>query len=419
MASTLLITADNRDGNYVIKNFFERAIVFDDPRRPDLINFYVQTVRNLHSKTKKTIVHENKNHLRVSKKNFRHKNFTSSRKISPCQVPTPGYRSVRICNCEFFISSPTGNDLEFSKVKYLEDGSENIKRASIGAGVSSGIGQQYQMVKFSHTVPGDILRGKEASITVRRVYFVRIMENAANYKLDLMDVHCIDGSTKTVEKCQVYVVATTAHQPILRFMRNGRVLLDDEMSAPSFFELNEEWWNEVAINEEIKSRAQRTERHINLKLRRGLQMDPLGWQGPNIGSDLDGFPQGGEQAQHLESLGRYRTGLADGYGDLWVDRPQQELTAFIQKQAEEERIIKIAGMKDRWKDVKKIVRGQEVLTWTHESQSEKTTLTHPTYNEKEFNERLDVGNYDEFDTEADIDFEEAMETETQMNIDSS
>jgi len=211
---------------------------------------------------------------------------------------------------------------------------------------------------MTHTISGDILKGTEPSVTVLRAFYTRIASEAPEYLLDLMEVYCIDGDSITVEKLQVEVISENALRPTLRFTRNGRVLLDDEMTAPSFFELNQQWWIEKATEEHVAARSKRTDRYVELKLRRELQMDVMDWQGPNIGRGAEFVPQGGDYARHLAALGRYLTGLTNGYGDVWVERSFNELATYVRRKTEEDILVEIAGLRDPWKDLEKMIWGQ-------------------------------------------------------------
>merc|ERR1711998_481720 len=112
--------------------------------------------------------------------------------------------------------------------------------------------------------------------------------------------------------------------------------------------------------EEIAARAKRTSRYVSLKLRLELQMDTFNWQGPNIGVGVENFPQGGDFSRHLEALGRYRTGLADRHGDVWLDRPQDEINHYAMKKEQEERLIKKAELGDPWLDLNRLIRDQVI-----------------------------------------------------------
>merc|ERR1712066_891167 len=112
--------------------------------------------------------------------------------------------------------------------------------------------------------------GETPFINITRLYFIRVATIIPRYHLDLLDSYCLDGESKTVSKCQIETITPNPLMPILRFMKDGRLFLDDEITAPSFFELNNEWWNEKAIEEEITHRANRSDQLINPKLRREL-----------------------------------------------------------------------------------------------------------------------------------------------------
>merc|ERR1712216_1070633 len=45
LASNRNILSENRDWKHVTKHFIEEGRVFDDPRRPDLVKFYLQNMK--------------------------------------------------------------------------------------------------------------------------------------------------------------------------------------------------------------------------------------------------------------------------------------------------------------------------------------------------------------------------------------
>merc|ERR1719356_932557 len=102
---------------------------------------------------------------------------------------------------------------------------------------------------------GHLINEKEPVVTILRVYFTRLEHILPKYKLDPTNIYCIDGETKTVSRCQVEITNPNPKEAGLRFLKDGRVLLDDEMEEPSFFELNENWWMEHATYGEILARS--------------------------------------------------------------------------------------------------------------------------------------------------------------------
>merc|ERR1712187_191135 len=98
---------------------------------------------------------------------------------------------------------------------------------------------------------GDLVNGIEPIVSVLRTYFVCFDEKLPMHTLDMSEVYCIDGNMRSVLSCQVELVSPDPFKPNLRFLKDGRVLLDDELSKPSLLELNEEWWEERVMEEEI------------------------------------------------------------------------------------------------------------------------------------------------------------------------
>merc|ERR1712187_11869 len=99
---------------------------------------------------------------------------------------------------------------------------------------------------------------------------------------------------------------------------------------------------------------------INDRQSRELYLDMIDWQGPNIGSGIEKFPQGGDYAKNLETLGRYHTGLADGYGDVWYNRSLEELYYYTTREGQEIRMIEMARQKKSKKNLEKMIQEKEV-----------------------------------------------------------
>merc|ERR1712217_433850 len=195
----------------------------------------------------------------------------------------------------------------------------------------------------------DISHRETPSTNITRLYFIRVATTTPRYGLDLLDSYCLDGESKTVSKCQIEIITPNPMMPILRFMKGGRLLLDDEITAPPFFELNNEWWNEKAIEEEITHKANRSDQLINLKLRRELCLDTYDKQKfRNIA--INKFPIGGNHARELENLGRYKTVLCDGYGDVWLNKTHESLYNDINKKELETRLLAMTGLKELLQD---------------------------------------------------------------------
>jgi hypothetical protein len=283
--------------------------------------------------------------------------------------------------------------------------------------------QLYQELEFTDTISGDLLKTKDPFVNVLRVYFIRFTKESSACELDLTDVYCIHGDTKSVEKCQVKMVAPNAQEPTLRFLRNGQVLLDDEITAPSFFQLNQEWWTQRTIQEEIVSRAKRTERYMNIKIRRELQTDTADWQGPNIGFGVDDFLQGGDYTRHLNELGSHLTSTMELYGDRGIDTfdiPHAKLDAYIARLEQEEKLIGTAGLRDPWGELEKMVRGHELTPPQPKGLNKEFSVRpHPQDEldpleiiarstvEEEFS--ANIANYEEYETEADMEFDLDLE----------
>jgi len=396
MASNWLLIPDKRDKNFVLQHYITKGRLFQDPRRPDLTKYFVQKTGRRTDLTRRDT-----------------KSYKTHTKIAKTSYASHGYISIIIHKCEFFISRLGDGRIDLSDVHYREDGCGETKRPRYKGSTPRETAQIYHKLEITQTDPGDLLKGKKPNLTVLRTYFIRIATESHEPLLDLMNVYCIDGVHKTVEKCQPKVLAPRASNPLLRFLMNGLLLLDDDMIAPSFFELNEEWQAEEAINIEINARAKRTNRYIKMKLRRELQMDNMDWQGRNLGYGVEKIPMGGDHARHLEALGQYRSGSTSGYGDVWVDRPQEDLDDYNLRNEQEERLIEIAKLKDPWRDLEKMICGQETHNpmQFNECQTFDLGSHHLQALEQLEEERVAIANYDEYEIESELDLRDDVEVE--------
>lgn len=68
---------------------------------------------------------------------------------------------------------------------------------------------------------------------------------------------------------------------------------------------------------------------VKARLRRELGLDYFDWQGPNIGPGADAYPQGGDYAEDLEAIGRYRSGVPGGWGDVWGTKTDAEIEEYV------------------------------------------------------------------------------------------
>eukprot|EP00747_Dinoflagellata_sp_TGD_P142966 gnl/TRDRNA2_/TRDRNA2_176315_c0_seq14.p1 gnl/TRDRNA2_/TRDRNA2_176315_c0~~gnl/TRDRNA2_/TRDRNA2_176315_c0_seq14.p1 ORF type:complete len:332 (+),score=-9.47 gnl/TRDRNA2_/TRDRNA2_176315_c0_seq14:40-1035(+) len=295
-ASNWQIINDKRNWTHVLNHYINKGLVFADPRRPDLIEFYVQEMtRKKHKQKEPTIIKIKK--IGLNRKLFsndcidQNKNCLKSYK----RLITPEYYRLRLASRDFLIPySKRGLDL--SCVSYKEEGSSEIKKV-VASNKSTENGKYYHEIEITNTAPGEILQEKEPIVTVTLMYFVRIKNESPHYELDFNDIVCLDGKRISIEKCQIKKMHPTIKVPLLRLFPDGRVLLDDDMFAPSFFQLNEKWWAKKDIEQDVIKRAKRTNRFIFLTLHRGMQTDLMDWCGYNIGIGMEEFFQGGDFAR--------------------------------------------------------------------------------------------------------------------------
>jgi hypothetical protein len=316
-----------------------------------------------------------------------------------------------MCDCDFFISRSPDGLLDLSTVHYRGKGSKISNRAYSLGMITSQKMQQYQQCEVTYLTPGNLLMGNNPFVTVLRTYFIRVNDESPRNELDLRDVYVIDGKSKLVKKCRIDVFTSNPQKPMLRFLENGRVLLDDETTASSFFELNEEWWSEKLFMKKMVSAARRTDKFTNSVLSQEVQIDNTGWHGPNLGPDIEHFIQGGDFARQLEALGSYCTGNSDRYGDVL----RKELTSKSMRQSGvETTLVWMSSLEDQWVDLERSIRNQDIKTvrsLVFQDEKEKMIKTHQTVESI-----IDDGiNYDEFEFESEMDFENELDIDFTEN----
>jgi hypothetical protein len=364
LASNWHIISDMREDKYIINTYIKKGLVFNDPRRPDLINFYLQEMKFRRKLHESCIAEEDKIVDKCRMVAAPHTSFLPRSNFTEdlMRVAFNGYYCLRIHDSEFFISSSKDGTLDLTDVFYKEEASIGLKIPTIrDRNFKSGKNPYYEL-EFAKSSPGDLLCGREPNVKIIRVYFVGINKKVPTYELDQTEVYCIDGETKTLTKCQIEILQPDPKDPTLRFLKDGRVFLDDESSAPSFFDLNALWWLEKTTEEEISASCNRANLNLSLKLRQEICSGTLDWKGKNIGSGKACFPQGSEYARKLEALGRYRTGIADGYGDLWFERSQEDLVDYTINEEFEEREMNMTASNNLRKDLEKDIRKNSTYT---------------------------------------------------------
>jgi hypothetical protein len=363
LASNWQIMEDKRNFHYVLCNYINRGLVFADPRRPDLIQLYLREMQR-----KNNII------LNNHQSSNSHNAYNSSGFLAPPtsfvpesiavsvnnRVKFAGYYFLRIENCDFFISSSEADFIDLSDIFYKENQSKETKRPNYKGYFTKGLNRRFYKMDFTLIQPGDLVNGIEAIVSVLRTYFICFDEKLPMHTLDMSEVYCIDGNMRSVLSCQVELVSPNPYKPNLRFLKDGRVLLDDELSEPSLLELNEEWWEERVMEEEIYARSKREDRFINLKLRLELQLDNMDRQTSNTDTNWDVFPKGGDYARDLEHIGRYRTGLYDGYGDVWLDRKVEDHCRFVQQKERGKRLLEMVNSKDQIGEMTKTINGSQI-----------------------------------------------------------
>jgi hypothetical protein len=403
LSSSWLLTADHRDQKYVLTNYINKGLAFDDPRRPDLIKFYLHTIN--HQKDRNTFSTKN---FAITSPEFNEKiipfdiSFVNER--SPFRALTTSYYHIRLCKSDFFISSTQKGFLDLNNIHYREHGSNTSNHMVMPKNVSVRKEQRYQQLEIRLTTPGNYLLGNKPRTTVLRAYFIALTDEPAKNIIDLHEVYVIDGKAKTIQKCQVDKMVLNPQQPILRFLKNGRVVLDDEITAPSFFELSEKWWSEKVFKRKLISTARRKEKFIESSLHRNMQIHMPSWRGPNIGPNAEHFLQGGDFASQLESLGSYCTNLSDKYGDVFKNRSEIIYNQYLKERGNEAKLIWMSRFEEQWVDLERTIRRQDVQT-TRDliNQIEPNKQPFETENVSE-----DNISYDEFEMGSEIDFENNM-----------
>jgi len=269
----------------------------------------------------------------------------------------------RIENCDFFISSLEDGSIDLSDVFYKEKQTKETKRPSYKGYFTKGLNRRFYKIDFTLIQSGDLINGIEINVTVLRTYFTCFDKQLLMYTLDMFEIYCIDGKMRSILSCQVELFSPNIYKPNLRFLKDGRLLLDDQLSEPSLLELNEEWWEERVIEEEIYARSKRENRFINLKLRFELQLDNMDRQESDTDMSWDMFPQGGDYARNLEHIGRYRTGLHDGYGDVWIDRKLEDHCTFITTEEREKRLLAMAKLEEYTRKKPKTLIGSQTNSY--------------------------------------------------------
>ena len=59
-----------------------------------------------------------------------------------------------------------------------------------------------------------------------------------DFQLDLMETYIVDGEKRTISRAKIEKVVENPMQPTLRFLKDGRILLDDEVTAPSWHQVS-------------------------------------------------------------------------------------------------------------------------------------------------------------------------------------
>jgi hypothetical protein len=334
--------------------------VFDAPRRPDLIKFYLLETKRRRALNKPPNIKDIKNNVLFLKSYAPPCSFFSKSGLKENHFRTlpQNYHCIRMSKNEFFIPSSNNGLLDLSNIYYKESDSLESKKV-INKNISKGIKQQYRELDFTVSSAGDLFNGKRPLVKILRTYFIRVVKEYPKYELDFSEVYCLDQDTKTVFKCKPEVVAPKPLKPNLRFLKDGRVFLGDEITAPTFLELNEEWSTEEATCNEITARAKRSSQHIGSKLRHELSLDTQDWRGANLVSKTENFSAGGENARRLEALGRYKAKTTDGYGDVWLNKTQKDLEKYIANRENENQLVAMTGLRNPWVDLGKMIKEKE------------------------------------------------------------
>jgi len=268
---------------------------------------------------------------------------------------------------------------------------------------------QYQQLEINQTIPGNFLIGNKPRVMVLRIYFIPTTDESNGRKLNLQEVYVIDGKTKIIRKCQVDTLSKGPRQPILRFLTNGKIVYDDETTAPSFFELTEKWWVEKICRKKFISMARRTEKTIESLVHRNMHLDMQEWVGPNIGPYVEHFLQGGNFALQLETLDGYCTNLTDKYSDVFKNKTEIYYSQYIKHKGNEAKLIWISHFEDQWADLEKTIRGQ-AIPLTNKLFIESNENTEPIQRGIHNDTIFDDIDHDEFEMSSDMDFENDMET---------
>jgi len=421
LASNWQIIPDLRDGKHVIDSYIQKGLVFDDPRRPDLIDFYLQEIK-FRRNTYESCILEEDSIIDISRmvgapqtSFLKAPNFVRDKE----RIVLNGYYCIQIGDCEFFISSSKDGHLDITDVFYKDSGSTEIKRPISKNAIPQSSKNYYYELELTETLSGDMLYGQEQHITIIRVYFIRISKKQPTYELDQTDVYCIDGETKTITKCQIEMNVPDPRDPNLRILKDGRIILDDELIAPSFFNLSELWCLEKSTEDEINARSKRADLYLSSMLRREIGLDTLDWKGPNIGCEKAGFVQGADYARNLEALGRFRTGIADGYGNSWSERSTEDLLDHITSKSIQDREMSMADLQNPWDHLESAIHFNSAnnlnLSIECAMKVNHIVLRATFYRKEDINELNEIGFYNDYDMESENELDESIETSETKN----
>merc|ERR1712217_219661 len=225
LASNWKIIKDKRDKNYLIRNYIKKGVIFNDPRRPDLIKIFLQEMKfqkilNIKQKPLNYELSVEPINIAAPPTSYNSNLFSttySSRKL--CRR----YYNFRINNCDFFISSLADGCLDLSDVYFKTDSNQIPKRPFFKKNIPKKEKIHYQELEFSSLPKRDISHRETPSTNITRLYFIRVATTTPRYGLDLLDSYCLDGESKTVFKCQIEIITLNPMMLILRFMKDGRL----------------------------------------------------------------------------------------------------------------------------------------------------------------------------------------------------